>query len=718
MSGKKKGGGKKDATGERGEKAKSKGGQPLWGVVVLLGVVGLAAVAFVRAARADETGVAIAHVVVGAFLIVGDLVYAARLGLFDPPDPDAPPEGLLVRLASAPGRTVIGAFRDGHLPLAFGSIAAFILAFHNFLGWHSGWFGWLVLVPYFLLVERLTTRRLLWVIPVLAFGQFMGGLYWIWNVTPPGLVTTSVLWCIYLTITSLVIRLARNELRVPLVIAGPVCWVAVEFVRSTFTFYKFPWLLIGHSQGESWALLQTADLWGPYGISFLLAMGSAVIATVLEMRRLGTLGAPGGPRRAALIAVGPAVAIVGATVYGMVRPHTIPIVDGPTVVLVQPSVPQAVKNDETGPSVELIFQEHLFLTAEGLIAYPDADLVSWSETMVFWPPNEAYPDYEGWWPDLDDWMKEEKDPRVRRRIRQHKDWAEDGDRKLREIAKGRLVSILEELADDKRLFRETRSQARDLAGRLREAFGEPEGGIDFVVGAVDRHPERPHNSAWFFRRGGEFGGRYDKINLVPLSEYVPFKESFRWLHDRLQSFVPPAFVSFEHGAGPAEFEVRSSGATADEAKSYIVSPHICFEVSFPELVRAQVLEGADVILSISNDAWFKRTAELDLARIHAIFRCVETRRGMARVVNAGISSIMDPLGRARDLVVDGELKEVRGVLGGVVPTSRVESFYVRHGDVFSNVVLTLALGFAVFGGAVAAMRRLRGDDGSSGETGS
>jgi hypothetical protein len=65
------------------------------------------------------------------------------------------------------------------------------------------------------------------------------------------------------------------------------------------------------------------------------------------------------------------------------------------------------------------------------------------------------------------------------------------------------------------------------------------------------------------------------------------------------------------------------------------------------------------------------------------------------------------LGRARDVVVDGQRKEVEGILGGVVPTSRVETLSVRFGDVFGNLVLVAAIGIAGLSVAVAAAGGLR-----------
>jgi len=82
------------------------------------------------------------------------------------------------------------------------------------------------------------------------------------------------------------------------------------------------------------------------------------------------------------------------------------------------------------------------------------------------------------------------------------------------------------------------------------------------------------------------------------------------------------------------------------------------------------------------------SAELPLARDHAIYRAIENRRGVVRCVNRGVSLIVGPTGQVTESVeqaVDGEWREV-GVSGTIVahvPTTELRSFYVRFGNVFA-----------------------------------
>jgi len=190
-----------------------------------------------------------------------------------------------------------------------------------------------------------------------------------------------------------------------------------------------------------------------------------------------------------------------------------------------------------------------------------------------------------------------------------------------------------------------------------------------------------HNSTWFLDRRGTIIGRYDKVRLVPMSEYIPFKHSAPWLHRWLQSMVPPSFESLDPGEDIVLF--RLNGAS--------FAPFICFENSFSDLVADAVRRGSTFIVFVSNDAWFKRSAELEMARSLTVFRAVETRRGIVRVVNTGISGFFDPLGHIRDIVVNGKLKQVEGVLVQAVMTTDEETIYVRFGD----VLVALLFGWTV-----------------------
>ncbi len=115
---------------------------------------------------------------------------------------------------------------------------------------------------------------------------------------------------------------------------------------------------------------------------------------------------------------------------------------------------------------------------------------------------------------------------------------------------------------------------------------------------------------------------------------------------------------------------------------------ICFESIFPEVARALVRNGAEVLAIITNDAWFDGTSGPAQHAAHAALRAVETGRWVIRAANTGISQVIDPVGR----ITAATAAQQQTVLVGQIAPSRVFTFYVRWGDLFAWTVIA---GFAV-----------------------
>jgi len=201
-----------------------------------------------------------------------------------------------------------------------------------------------------------------------------------------------------------------------------------------------------------------------------------------------------------------------------------------------------------------------------------------------------------------------------------------------------------------------------------------------AVGAVTPAP-RPKskffNAAFLIQPTGSVGGVYRKMYLVPYGEYVPLQDVL-W-------FAAP-LVEQVGGFSPGEtltiFHIREG----------TFSTGICYEVVYPELSRAAVRQGSQLLTTITNDAWFGTSSaprqHFDMARLRAI----ETGRWLARAANTGITGIVDPYGRVQtqtalfqDAVVVGEVR----LLDGTTP-------YVRIGDVcpWLGIAASLALWLA------------------------
>jgi apolipoprotein N-acyltransferase len=118
---------------------------------------------------------------------------------------------------------------------------------------------------------------------------------------------------------------------------------------------------------------------------------------------------------------------------------------------------------------------------------------------------------------------------------------------------------------------------------------------------------------------------------------------------------------------------------------------ICYEGVFPSITNDTVRRGAEVLVNITNDAWFGRSSAPYQHFTSYVFRAIETDRYVLRAANTGISAVIDPRGRTR--AKTGLFKE--DVLSGTFSLRTGETPYVRWGDWF---VLLCFLFLAVVGG--------------------
>src|ERR1700694_5199289 len=114
---------------------------------------------------------------------------------------------------------------------------------------------------------------------------------------------------------------------------------------------------------------------------------------------------------------------------------------------------------------------------------------------------------------------------------------------------------------------------------------------------------------------------------------------------------------------------------------------ICYESAFEDLPRVYRRLGADFLVNITNDAWFGRTSAPRQHASHLVLRAIETRMGVARAANSGISEFLDPLGRAYAAT---RLNE-EGIVADLLRTSDVITLYVRLGDWVGMLVVALTL---------------------------
>jgi apolipoprotein N-acyltransferase len=185
------------------------------------------------------------------------------------------------------------------------------------------------------------------------------------------------------------------------------------------------------------------------------------------------------------------------------------------------------------------------------------------------------------------------------------------------------------------------------------------------------------NSAFLLSPEGMAIAEYHKFHLVPFGEYVPLKSVLFFVDKMVQ-----AIGDFQPGK---EYTVMAVPILGQQDVK--VSTVICYEIIFPDLVRRFVDRGATVITTITNDAWFGRTAAPYQHFSMAVFRAVENRVPVARAANTGISGFIDAKGKI--LQMSGIFVEA-DLMQALAPGSS-KTFYTRYGDLFSYACVIFSL---------------------------
>jgi len=206
----------------------------------------------------------------------------------------------------------------------------------------------------------------------------------------------------------------------------------------------------------------------------------------------------------------------------------------------------------------------------------------------------------------------------------------------------------------------------DLKARVEEIARAAGGYLLFGAPAYDLTPqgERYYNRAYLLSPEGRVAGYYDKAHLVPYGEYVPLKRFLPFLGKMV--LMVGDFTEGKVGGVVALPEGE-------------VGPLICFESIFPNLSRAQVQNGARLLVNLTNDAWYGATSAPYQSLAMAVLRSVENHVCMARAANTGISAFIGGDGRIlwqSDLFVPtSQALDLPWLPGG--------SPYTKYGDVFA-----------------------------------
>ena len=451
----------------------------------------------------------------------------------------------------------------------------------------------------------------------LAYGAAAHGLllYWIavalWHFTPLsalGYFVTVAVLTVYMGGLFWLVARAAIRGRVPLWVAFPVAWTALEWWIGHQGDVAFPWLGLGTSLADAPGLVQWADLAGARGATLWVAWINVMLVEAgIGWGRRGK-GEEGRGKGSLLRVVAVVVTLLLALGYGLWRTRTLPVRDVGVVGMIQPNEGFDEKWARPPDSV----MGRLLDMSRRVAALARPDLIVW--------PEAAMPGY----------------------LEQNPAW----DAVVAALARERHTSI--------------------LAGGL----------------SVTIHADRTYdsyNAAFFYDSTGlRPYPRYGKRYLVPVTERVPFFP-VRWFR-RIPGLARWS-GGFARGRELPVYEAAIGG----------FGVMICYESAFEDLPRRYRRAGADFLVNITNDAWFGRTSAPAQHASHLVLRAIETRMGVARAANSGISQFVDPLGRA----YASTRLETDALVADRLRTSDVTTVYVRLGDWVGTLAVLGTLGFVV-----------------------
>ena len=409
-------------------------------------------------------------------------------------------------------------------------------------------------------------------------------------------------------------------------VSAAALFTAIEFSRSRL----FVWDDLAVTQYRNCRFIQLAALTGSYGVGFCVALVNSALY-LLCFRR--------GWRASLILLCMVAAAAAGGNLYVRMLDAGNAASDRETwkVLAIQGDLSQ--RRHATVLQVEEALDTYEKLSIAALSVHPDADAVVWPESAV---PIIYY--------------------------------------SMLDLSGKRLKG-------DGRLYRKYQETTKSVA-RYRGAsliFGA----LDVEEDAILLKKKSPGmtNSALLMDGDGRLRARYDKFHRVPFGEYVPGRGLLpeRWVsaldmgRDLIAGnrLIPWTMPLKKNNGGEASFSIRPG----------IV---ICYEGVFGYVTREHIRNGANVLLALSNDAWYPRSSEPEQHLANATLRAVECGVPMIRVGNNGGTGVLTPRGEFTQILsVPGpekrlELRRGRGyrLLEVPVVAEPLRPLSVRWGDWF------------------------------------
>lgn len=417
-----------------------------------------------------------------------------------------------------------------------------------------------------------------------------------------GWLALSMYLAIYVPLFVCAGRILHKRWQWSLAVAAPIAWTGLELWRS-YLLTGYAATTLAHTQYLNPVVIQFADQIGGYGISFVMMAAAVALYRLVE-----SIQTRCAPKMHDLIF--PAVLVVATLGYGVWR-----LAEGDRlasdskpllrVALIQENTPSRFEYDAN--RARQAWTRYAQTTAAALREHGPVDLVVWPESTF----TADLPLYED-------------------RMLEHVP------KKLEE--QGSKASLSELLHNYQNEFK---YRVRTLQDLIRPALLASSAaaevpyllvGNDVVV--IDDNDMRSFNTALLIDSERNIVEHYEKIHLVMFGEYIPLES----LHGLSELFGLPKTA-------------RGSSAKAFEVDGVVLAPSICFESALPQFISWQVRSlvaqqrDPDILVSITNDSWFRGSAILDHHLACEVLSAVEMRRPFLIAANTGLSAWISGSGR-------------------------------------------------------------------------
>ena len=538
------------------------------------------------------------------------------------------------------------------------------------------------------------------------------------------LALSAYLGC-YLPLFIGVCRAWTRWLRLPIWLAAPVSWVAIEWLRNR-VFGGFSFAGLSHAIYDSPDLLQLAEPLGEYGVSAFIVLIGSLVGRAAAVQ---TGAAPGRKSAAVRLVSFAAIIFLAVALFGRAQ-----------IEKIESSEIAARNNGRPFLKVGLLQDctQYRFPPPRGLnkqvsdkyraLALKGAREEEGGYDVLIWPEGTSYGYYFDSDRDYSDLIASIPSSGLEPSSATPQELRERFPNFYALAEKDRANAELDFLYLSDNMAPQRRGMARLTAklggaailGTASAVFSEvgepltynsavyvPYLGDEAAVEACDEAEWTQTPTSSLIEEDSTVFRRYDKIHLVMFGEYIPF---LKYLPDswELKSVCSETILS--RGRGPTAFRVSPRGTQA----RFILAPNVCFESLIPQFIKNQLRElravdaDPDILVNVSHDGWFRCGVETDMHLATHVFRAIENRRSVVTATHGGFSAWIDPAGRVRSTGSRGNTEIVKAQIFSVKPARLGMIGGVDLAEAWSLACAALTYGLWLLGHAfVRAARRVR-----------